>query len=86
MATGERLGRLFAALSIALLLGACNPAAIFRPGEATELSRGWYEPEPQARLAERYCYRTLAEVDCHAAPLAGEERRRVGFWDAPLPL
>ncbi len=33
------------------------------------------------RLAARYCYRTLAEVDCHAQPLPGEDGRRVGFFD-----
>jgi hypothetical protein len=36
--------------------------------------------------AERACYRTLAEVDCHAAPLPGEESRRVGFYDAPIAV
>lgn len=32
----------------------------------------------------RHCYRTLARVDCHTAPLKGEESRLVGaygdFW------
>ncbi len=32
-------------------------------------------------LVTRYCYRTLAEVDCHAAPLPGEASRQVGFFD-----
>ncbi|MDJ0936681.1 MAG: hypothetical protein QNJ06_19260 [Kiloniellales bacterium] len=35
-------------------------------------------------FAPRYCYRTLGEVDCHAAPLPGAETRRVGYFDAPL--
>ncbi len=26
----------------------------------------------------------IAEVDCHARPLAGEATRRVGFFDAPV--
>ena len=26
------------------------------------------------------CYRTLAKVDCHTAPLAGAESRRVGYF------
>ena len=34
-------------------------------------------------FAPRYCYRTLGEVDCHAAPLPGAETRRVGYFDAP---
>ena len=37
--------------------------------------------EPAPRLAARYCYRTLAEVDCHAQPLPGEATRKVGFFD-----
>jgi hypothetical protein len=35
-------------------------------------------------LAARYRYRTLAEADCHARPLAAEASRRVGFLDAPV--
>ncbi len=38
-------------------------------------------PEPGPELAARYCYRTLAKVDCHAQPLPGAEGRRVGFFD-----
>ena len=44
------------------------------------------EPLPTLTYAERPCYRTLAEVDCHARPLPGEESRRVGFHDAPLAV
>lgn len=29
----------------------------------------------------RYCYKTLARVDCYAAPLNGQEGRLVGFYD-----
>lgn len=62
------MGRLFAAISMMALLGAC----------------GLGGPGPGAELAARYCYRTLAEVDCHAQPLAGEAARQVGFFDAPV--
>ncbi len=37
--------------------------------------------EPGPGLAARYCYRTLAEVDCHTQPLPGEASRKVGFFD-----
>ncbi len=37
--------------------------------------------EPGPGLVVRYCYRTLAEVDCHAQPLPGEASRQVGFFD-----
>ncbi|MGF1628723.1 MAG: hypothetical protein ACFCUT_04580 [Kiloniellaceae bacterium] len=51
---------------------------------AVLLLAGCAEPFPKLTYAERYCYRTLADVDCHAAPLAGEESRRVGFYDEPV--
>lgn len=43
-------------------------------------------PLPKLSYAERPCYRTLAEVDCHASALAGEESRRVGFYDTPVAV
>ena len=39
------------------------------------------EPDVVPDLAARYCYRTLAEVDCHAQPLPGEAARKIGFFD-----
>lgn len=48
------------------------------------LLAGCADPFPTLTYAERYCYRTLAEVDCHDRPLAGEENRRVGFYDQPI--
>ncbi len=59
------MGRLIAAISVIALLGACGP--------------GGFEPGPAS--AARHCYRTLAEVDCHARPLPGEATRKVGFFD-----
>ncbi|GAB4360565.1 MAG: hypothetical protein Kow00114_14350 [Kiloniellaceae bacterium] len=47
---------------------------------------GCAEPFPALTYAERPCYRTLGTVDCHAAPLPGEESRRVGFYDAPVAV
>lgn len=41
---------------------------------------------PKLSYAERPCYRTLAEVDCHPRLLPGEESRRVGFYDAPAAV
>jgi hypothetical protein len=38
-------------------------------------------PGPAPDLAARYCYRTLAEVDCHARALPGEATRELGFFD-----
>ena len=76
---------LVAALFLPLALAACaNPFAGYAPGEAEIVQAGWYEPAPRPVLAARACYRTLARVDCHAAPLPGEESRRVGWYDGPL--
>lgn len=47
---------------------------------------GCADPHPTLIYAERPCYRTLAEVDCHAVPLPGEESRRVGFYDVPVAI
>ena len=44
------------------------------------------EPLPKLTYAERPCYRTLADVDCHALVLPSEESRRVGFYDAPIAV
>ncbi len=73
------MGRLFILFGAGLLLGACS-ASTPRDG----LPLGWSAPTPRAELAQRYCYRTLAEVDCHAQLLPGEEFRRVGYFDAPV--
>ena len=53
---------------------------------AVLLLAGCAESFPKLTYAERYCYRTLAAVDCHAAPLPGEESRRVGFYDPPIAV
>ena len=76
---------LVAAVLVSLSLAACtNPLARFAPGEAEVVRAGWYEPAPRPPRAPRTCYRTLARVDCHSAPLAGEEPRRVGWFDGPV--
>ena len=74
------MGRIFAAMLAAGLLGACTA-----DGPSQGLAPGWTRPAtPEVTLAARYCYRTLAEVDCHAQPLAAEANRRVGFFDRPV--
>ncbi len=44
------------------------------------------DPPPRLTYAERHCYRTLADVDCHAQVLPGEENRRVDFYDEPVKV
>jgi len=63
--------------------GAVRAAALTLLGA---LGAGCTEPHPTLTYAERPCYRTLAEVDCHAVPVPGEESRRVGFYDPPIAV
>lgn len=68
-----------------LALAACSsPFEVFAPTEEQVVRSGWFKPSPRPALAPRYCYRTLAEVDCFAAPLPGAETRREGWFDAPV--
>ena len=60
--------------------------ALAAAATAVPLLMGCAEPPPKLVYAESYCYRTLAEVDCHNWPLPGEEGRRVGFYDEPLAV
>lgn len=65
-------GRRGLAIAVLLLVGA--------------VVAGCAEPRPALVYAERPCYRTLGTVDCHSAPLPGEESRRVGFYDTPIAV
>ena len=75
----KMLGRGLALIGVCALLGGC-----VLPGPQEGLAPGWAAPTSMAKFAERHCYRTLAEVDCHAWPLPMEKSRRVGFFDVPL--
>ncbi|MCG8359325.1 MAG: hypothetical protein MI920_27485 [Kiloniellales bacterium] len=68
----------------ACLTGACaNPWAEDRPTELERWEAGWYPPSEIA-LTPRYCYRTLARVDCFLQPQPDAAGRRVGGFNAPL--
>ena len=70
--------KLALALAVGVLAAGCGP---LDPGDPYP---GWRAPLASAVTAPRACYRTLGVVDCHPAPLFGEEARRVGFFDAPI--
>ena len=59
------------ALMLAAYLAGCSPSL---------------RPLPELTYADRPCYRTLADVDCHPYALVGEESRRVGFYDQPIAV
>ena len=79
------MGKLVYASLVLLLVGACNPPfgnpmAGFRPTEAERVRAGWYHNSTLA-LTPRYCYRTLARVDCFDRPRRGEAERQVGGFN-----
>ena len=41
-------------------------------------TRGWARPDART-MPPQFCYRTIAIVDCHAAPDAREHARREGY-------
>ncbi len=49
---------------------------------------GSVPPKAEARgpggLKPKYCYETLANVDCYRQPQAGRERQRVGSFHEPI--
>ncbi len=81
------MGRIFAAMLAAGLLGACAAGGPSPGGLNQGLPPGWTRSAPpELTLAARHCYRTLARIDCHARPLTAETSRKVGFFDAPAGL
>ena len=76
----RRIPRSNPAAGRALMATAAALAGVLLAGCAAK------EPFPRLTYAERPCYRTLAEVDCHRYALVGEESRRVGFYDEPVAV
>ena len=76
------MGKVFYVFALAVGVAACsNPWAGYRPSEAERIRSDWYQSASPA-LEARYCYRTLARVDCFAEPQLGESQRRVDSFHA----
>ncbi|HEX7005694.1 MAG TPA: hypothetical protein VF274_01015 [Alphaproteobacteria bacterium] len=78
-----KIARLLALLT---LLGAVAGCSLFEgprpwPNERRIVSRDWAKPQIDQSEPPVYCYRTLAAVECHAAPLPGAEARMVSAYD-----
>ena len=70
--------RLLSMATLALWLAGCvNPLAPLAPDAADIREAAWREPVETPQSEPRYCYRTLARVDCHSAPLPGQDSRLV---------
>ncbi len=70
--------RVVSMAAVLVWLAACvNPLAPFAPNAADIREAVWYEAEAPLQTEPRYCYRTLARVDCHSAPLPGQASRLV---------
>ena len=79
----RRMAAIAAVALMGAMLGGCNPFAGFAPTEtelltAGTVARDHYPPGPPV-----YCYRTLAEVDCHRMAQSAEASRLVAS-DPPM--
>ena len=92
MYCGVRLfGRVGAIAAVALAVGACDYPEFekqrIRLGGWTQermLADGWIKAPPET-VAPVYCYRTLADSDCHVKPVPGQSLRRTVPPPAPPP-
>lgn len=74
------MGKVSSFALFALILAACeNPWADEKLTEAERVRAGWYEPSSRA-LAPRFCYRTLARVECFGEPQPELAERQVGSF------
>ena len=79
-------------LAVMLLLAGCgNPWADDRPTRAEIFAAGWVNDDlplsARTAVPERpvYCYRTIADEDCHAEPVPGGAARLRGFIGPAVP-
>lgn len=83
-ATAKRTGQIVAAGMTALLAACANPWADHAPDADAIALAGWAEDDARVIPLPVYCYRTLADPDCHARPVEGAGTRLVGAEGAPL--
>jgi hypothetical protein len=72
------IGRVGVAAAIVLTLGACmsekRRVALGGWTQERMLADGWIKA-PHQHSARIYCYRTLADPDCHTKPVRGQSLR-----------
>lgn len=74
-----------AMLALVLTLAACtvDPLSPYYPTDYQRQLQAWLGPLYVRTEPPVYCYATLADPDCYAAPVAGWERRLISYYGPP---
>jgi hypothetical protein len=66
-------------LAVSLALGACtaDPQSRYNATESQRYFQDLFGPRYQVTVPPVYCYSTLGDPECYAAPVAGWERRLI---------
>jgi hypothetical protein len=66
----------------ALMLTSCtvDPQSRYYPTESQRYFQDTFGPRYQMTVPQIYCYSTLADPDCYAAPVAGWEHRLIAQY------
>ena len=73
--------KIITALLALLALGACaDPQSRYNPTDAQRYIQDMLGPRFQVTVAPIYCYSTLADPDCYAAPVPGWEHRLIAQY------
>ena len=73
------VGSLAAVVAVTMLVACSNPWADDKPTANQIYASGWVGPPSPPSPPKVYCYRTLADAECHAAPLPDGGTRLVGY-------
>jgi hypothetical protein len=73
------MARLALMLGAAAMLAACavDPQSRYYPTESQRYFDDTFGPRYQVTVPQIYCYSTLADPDCYAAPVPGWEHRLI---------
>jgi hypothetical protein len=73
--------KVIAAALALLALGACaDPQSRYYATDSQTYIRDLFGPRYQVTVAPIYCYSTLGDPDCYAAPVAGWEHRLIAQY------
>jgi hypothetical protein len=80
-----RIATILACLALLAATAGCSLMEGSRPwpDERRIVARDWAKPQLPDNEPPVYCYRTLANVECHREPIPGAEARIVSSHDGP---